>query len=140
MAAVDATEWATDVLASHGHGFVRGQDAHYLDPQPSEQDPFAPQVSNFDPAPGTPIVPTKAVGFDVTDNVALRLTAILVRFAGTSLYEVAWDGSEFSPRYAGSLRTAIGSGHRYELRRSGGWPVAPTIHVMAIDTAGNEAA
>ncbi len=102
-------------------------------------DETAPTVDNFDPPAGTPISRTRRLGFDVKDNGTLRLTAVLVEFDGTSLYEVAWDGMAFSPLYADSTRTTVTGGHRYELRRTGGWPVAPTVRVVAIDTAGNEA-
>lgn len=105
-------------------------------------DETAPTVGNFSPAAGTPIEAATPVAFDVTDEIELRAVLVLARMVvvGVQLYEVAWDGTAFSERYSGSSRSAIAGGHRYTIRRTGGWPAAPTVRVLAVDTSGNEAA
>ena len=96
-----------------------------------------PEFTNFDPAPGTTISRTRVISFDVIDDTALRVVVVMARFPNGD-YEVVWDGSAFSKRYASSSRAAIAGGHRFSLSRTGGWPATPTFRGVAVDTSGNE--
>lgn len=104
-------------------------------------DTTAPTVTNFEPAPGTPIARTAAVSFDVTDESGdFRRIFIVAFFPATGIAEVVHDGDAFRGYYAAnSSRTMIAAGFRYSVLRTGGWPAAPTIQTFAIDRAGNEA-
>lgn len=104
-------------------------------------DTTAPIVSNFDPAPGTPIARTAAVSFDVTDESGdFRRIFVVAFYPTTGMTEVVHDGDAFRGHYAASSsRTMIAGGFRYSVLRTGGWPGAPTIQTFAIDRAGNEA-
>ncbi len=98
-----------------------------------------PEVSSVSPPPGTLLRPTDAISLTVTDPNGLRRVFLAAKFGGQDAYEVIHDGDAFALRYASnSLRIPIEGGYRYQLRRDGGWPGAPTITPFAIDTAGTE--
>lgn len=95
-----------------------------------------PTIANFLPAPGTPISRSTPVEFDVTDVVLIRRVVVEANLGGAT--ELVHDGDGFSPGYATSSRTAISGGFHYLVARQGGWPSAPTIKVIAVDSSGNE--
>lgn len=100
-----------------------------------------PSVQNFNPATSIAIGPTDPVSFDVVvgSNPFLDIL-VAVRLAGTNLYEVVWDGAGFAPLYGPQSQVQnIAGGYRFRVRRTAGWPGAPTFLIKAIDTAGNEA-
>lgn len=100
-----------------------------------------PTISNRSPDPSIPVGASDPISFDVVvgSNPFLDLW-IAVRYAGTSLYEVIYDGTGFAPLYAAQSQAQnIAGGYRFRLRRAGGWPGAPSIITKAIDTAGAEA-
>lgn len=107
---------------------------------PSGADTTPPEVEILSPAPYSAILPTTPIRVRVTDATGLRRVMLLAEFAGSRIYEVVHDGTQFASLYRhGSVRQSISDGFQYELRRSGGWPGSPTLRVVAIDTAGNEA-
>ena len=100
-----------------------------------------PVVSNVTPAAGSPITAFTAISLDVTVSPgSFRLAELHVEFAGSKVFEVAHDGSDFGPMYRGSSnrRSTISHGYRYTLLRDGGWPSSPTMTPIAIDTTGTE--
>jgi hypothetical protein len=98
-------------------------------------------ISNRNPATSVAIGPTDPVSFDVIlGSNPLLETWVAAKMAGTTLYEVVYDGAAFAPQYvAGSLLIGISGGYRFRIRRTGGWPGAPTILTKIIDTTGLEA-
>lgn len=100
-----------------------------------------PAIQNRNPSPSVAVGPTDPIAFDVVQgsNPFLEIW-IAVSMAGTSLYEVVWDGHAFAPLYAAQSRqVSITGGYRFTCRRTGGWQGSPTVLVKAIDTAGLEA-
>lgn len=99
-----------------------------------------PSVSDFSPAPGTPISVGSKVAFSVTDNLgAFSTVAVLALFPNLGIYEVVHDGTAFGPAYsANGIRQAIANGWRYTLLRDGGWP-RDTLKIRLIvrDADGN---
>lgn len=107
---------------------------------PSAEDTTPPEVEITSPPPYSAILPTTPLRVRVTDGTGLRRVMLLAEFAGSRVYEVVHDGTQFAPLYrSASVRQSIANGYQYELRRSGGWPGSPTLRVAAIDVAGNEA-
>jgi hypothetical protein len=98
-----------------------------------------PTISNYSPAEGSVITAKTPLGFDVTGSVnGLANVALGVRFTGSIVVELAYDGSQFQTLYAGaSTVTSISGGLRFSLLRAGGWPSTPTVLVIAVDAAGN---
>lgn len=99
----------------------------------------APVVSNFVPAPGTPITDRTPLGFDVTDDSGeFRRIIALVSFSNGQT-DVAFDGKSFRGAYSRySTKASITRGFRFTIYRDGRWPGSPTLEVIPIDTAGNE--
>lgn len=100
-------------------------------------DTAAPTVANVVPPPNTPVNPADEIRFDVTDDSGeLVLTLVTVNQKG--IVEVAHDGERFVGLYGElSTRELVTGGHRYRIRRSGGWVSTPIFRVYAIDTVGN---
>lgn len=103
-------------------------------------DTGSPSISNVTPAPGSPLTPTSALGFDVTDDSGLfRRITVSVSYANGRPDEVVYDRRGFRPYYsAGSSVVSIEGGLRFSVRRAGGWPAAPHLYVDPIDMSGNE--
>lgn len=103
-------------------------------------DQIAPVISNMVPSAGSSIVRTASIQFDVTDNLGgLRRVPIYVKYPSIGLWEVIYDGVNFSPGFsAGSSRTAIANGYRFVVARTGGWLASPTLSTTPYDTFGNE--
>lgn len=99
-----------------------------------------PTIANISPAPGTAIKATQAITFDVTDETALSLVSIAASYAGDlDRVDLVFDGDGFRGRYRSSTVEAIAGGFRFVVRRSGGWPTAPTLEYIALDYGGNRA-
>lgn len=100
-----------------------------------------PTITNRNPDPSIEVGPTDPISMDVVQGSEPFLDIwIACQMAGTTLYEVIYDGAAFAPLYAAqSSILSISGGYRFRLRRAGGWLGAPTILVKAIDTAGLEA-
>lgn len=103
------------------------------------QDTIPPSVTVVSPAAGSSIRRTDAVVLDVVDAEALRRVVISVEYPDLRVEEVVWAGSSFVVAYEASTRATIPGGHRYSLRRVGGWRAAPRFRIHALDTSGNEA-
>lgn len=105
----------------------------------SGKDLTNPVISNFSPAPGTPISSTQVISFDVTDNIGLFTRIIIIARFGTT-QEVVHDGSSFSFLYSNASCTVapITNGFHYTVLRTGGWPSTMIFEPFAIDTDGNE--
>lgn len=115
--------------------------AYTLDPVPlSTDDIIAPTVSMYSPTPGSGILRTQAIEFDVLDNSGVfRRILVAVEFAGELRHELVHDGDAFVAPFLNGVRTPIAGGFNYSIRRTGGWSSNPTVKVWAIDTSGNEA-
>ena len=98
--------------------------------------PIAPVVGNLTPAVGTPIYPTTALQFDVTDDSGLFTAVIVMASFSDGSYEVVYDSAQFATKYLTSAVASIAGGFRFVVRRTGGWVSAPTIKVVSVDTAG----
>lgn len=96
----------------------------------------APSIANIVPAPGTPILPTDPVSFDVLAPDGLRLAMIVATINGAS--ELVHDGTSFTPVYTGR-RAVTADGFHYVINRIGGWPASPTITPYVVDLAGLQA-
>lgn len=95
-----------------------------------------PVLANVSPAAATAVAATAFVQFDVTSAPALAGVVVGVRYDGLVTTEVIHDGTSFTTRYSGSSRTAIAGGFTFRLRRDSAWPDAPTVTLLAINTAG----
>lgn len=87
-----------------------------------------PSVSNQAPDPGSNIVPTTKIEFDVTFSGAFTIYA---RFADGQV-DVVWNGTAFEPNYYGGSTTdydGATSPCSFSVIRLGGWRKAPLIDV-----------
>lgn len=108
-----------------------------LSDPPAPADPTAPEVELVSPAADSAITRSTPIVIDVTDASAFAAIFVWVVYLNGD-EEVAHNGTTFAARYAhGSLRTDIAGGFRYTLRRAGGWPLAPTVRILPVDTFGN---
>jgi len=103
-------------------------------------DAEGPVVSNITPAAGSALAATTALGFDVTDDSGLfRRITVALSFGSGRPDETVYDSRGFRPYYsAGSTVTSIEGGLRFSVKRTGGWPAAPSIYIDPIDLSGNE--
>lgn len=108
-------------------------------PEVPVPDTTPPVVSGFVPAPGTQLGLHDPVQFDVTDTSgSLRAVIAAVAFTTTGAVELAYDGTEFTPRYRNSTVQPIANGYRFSLRRVGGWAGdSIDVKVIAVDPSGN---
>lgn len=101
-------------------------------------DVTAPVVAVVSPTEGALITPGTPLVLDITDNLGLVGTVVLIAvFAGQATQEVIYDGATFTTDYGSSLRGAITNGYRFTITRAGGWPASPTIKYVVNDTSGN---
>ncbi len=107
------------------------------DPPPEPTDTTPPAITDISPAVGTAIGKRAQISFKVTDTSGLRKTVIIAEF-GPKMKELVHDGDSFAHPYTVSSREAVTGGFLFVISRSNGWPSAPTLKVIAIDTAGNE--
>lgn len=119
-----------DVLTQDDPGVVD------LDFAAGAGDVDAPLVS-FGLLSGTQIQKDTPIPVTVTEETALEALIIMVFFAASGAYEVAYDGSDFAPGYADSTIAPVVDGNLFTLRRNNGWFVTPSIRVVAVDTSGN---
>jgi hypothetical protein len=90
------------------------------------------------PADGSTITRTTPIVVDVTDASTFAALFVWVTYNDGRAPDLVHDGESFQVPFAGnSTRVSISGGYRYTLRRAGGWPAAPTVHVLPVDTAGN---
>lgn len=133
------------VLASDSNGLSASFTATYtVTSPPPGPDSTAPVVSGFLPLTG-PLLPADPVFFNVFDNVGFRAIVVMAQFSDGG-YEVVHDGTAFTPGYALSTVTVASGNYAYRVARRAGWPLSTpenpitmTIHVVAIDTSGNQA-
>lgn len=103
-------------------------------------DGAAPVVAIIGPAAGSPIDALTPLVFEVTDNVALGMVIVALRFQARGIEEVVHNGQRFSAQYDGSsTRFSIAGGFRFTVLRNGGWVDAPTLDVYAVDAVGTGA-
>ncbi len=122
-----------------GHNSISQSTYTVSNPTLAVADTAAPVVGNYSPAPGTAISRASALAFDVTDaGAGLRRAIVAARFPDGT-YEIVHDGDAFAPRYSSlSARTTLAGGFRFSVRRTGGWPAAPTLVAFPVDASGNE--
>jgi hypothetical protein len=94
------------------------------------------------PASGSTVTQLQAIQIDVTDDSgALASVWVSATIQGVVAPEVVHDGTSFSAPYAaGSTRTSITGGYRFNILRDGGWAGPFTLKAYAKDSAGNELA
>lgn len=97
-----------------------------------------PVVELVSPAEGVSISSTTPLVVDVLEETTLAVALVFARFGGAGATELVHDGTKFVAPYnlASSSRDAIDGGYRYTVTRSGGWPAAPSLSVLAVDAAG----
>lgn len=97
-----------------------------------------PTIEDISPAPGQSLTKDQAITFNTVDDDAIRKVVIIAKYAVTG-WEVIHDGTSFGPQYNQySTREVFGTGYSYSVRRDLGWPEAPTIDIVALDSAGQE--
>lgn len=106
---------------------------------PDPPDSTSPTVTLVSPPVGSRLLRGTPVVLDVTDASGLAAVFLWVTYASAfAPDDLVHDGENFSVQFRdGSTREAIAGGYRYTLRRGGGWPSAPTVHVRPIDAEGN---
>lgn len=121
-----------------------GQDLSAINFLAPQSDLEAPQVTRLSPPEDAALEQTTPVVIEVRDNNELRKVVVHARFPGLALEEVIYRGNGFAPNYATFSTVAITDDagdqvYTFTIRRTPGWPSSPTIDVIPIDTAGNEA-
>ena len=95
-----------------------------------------PVVANYVPAPGTGLLPTQTISFDVTvTGGGFKQLLLEIEFPPLGIREIAWDSdSGFGPNYQspGNSATAITNGFHFVLLRNNAWPASPTLVPRAI--------
>jgi hypothetical protein len=109
---------------------------------PGAEDPDPPTVTVESPTPNTDIEPNDALVIRITDAGGLRLIPIWVYYPSKPELpmECVWSSKGFNTRlYLQSTREQLveNKDYRYNIRRSGGWPAAPSIHIDPVDNSGN---
>lgn len=105
------------------------------------EDDFAPFIGRWSPFFGAAISRLTPIAFEVTDDFEVIDTRVQVVLP-SGVIEVVWTQTiGFWELYKrGSGRVGIEGGHRYLVRRTGGWPSANVrLDVTATDLAGNVA-
>lgn len=121
-----------------------GREPRYLkyDAQSDSSGATAPVISNITPAAGSQLATVRTpVVFDVTDvDPGVQLVVAKLKYAGSDLEHVVWDGSAFTTAWvARSTRTIIANGFRFSILPAAGWTRnISEIDVIAIDGAGNQ--
>lgn len=84
----------------------------------------APSVTINSPPAGTKIGATTTLNFTVSWSAPLDFSLLVVKLTlgGVQTWELAYDGSGFSPMYKNSTIIASGSTQTYNLSRTSGWP------------------
>ena len=100
-------------------------------------DTTAPTITNISPALLSDLSANTYLSFDLQDNATLRRVVIMAKFPDGSSVAIH-DGDSFYPRFSGSSRTAIAGGFHFTVLPNGGWSQAPTLRIIAYDSAGNE--
>lgn len=101
-------------------------------------DTTAPTVTIVSPPAGGLIGPTEDIVVEAADETALRRVVLLAKYTPYQP-EVIWDGYSFQRPFVASSHVGVGTAIQFTITRTGGWPASPSLQVIAIDTAGNEA-
>jgi hypothetical protein len=100
-------------------------------------DDTSPPTVTETPGDGVQITPTTEIGITVTDAFLKRVEVTAEYPSG--YWEVIYMQNRFASTFRNSTRQAVPGGVAMTIRRSGGWPERPKIHVEAYDTSSNEA-
>lgn len=73
----------------------------------------------------------QTIDVTVTDPMGIDYTVVVAFSFANGAHEVVHDGSSFSAMYSFSRRATVADGFSYALRRVGGWPGSPTLHVYS---------
>lgn len=137
----DGDGWEDDytlhVLAIDANGLsATTSSAYTLSDPPAPPDATEPTVALVSPAEDSEITRTTPVVVDVTDAGGLAAVFVWVTYEGRAP-DIVHDSESFADLFASSTRASITNGYRYTLRRTGGWPAAPTVRVRPVDASGN---
>lgn len=105
-------------------------------------DVAAPTITIESPTPGTAIQPTTTLVARITDDHGISAANIFIYYPNDPglPWEVVYNSTGFEPiRYGTCTRTELvaSTDYRYYIRRTGGWPSAPRLHVDPVDVGGN---
>lgn len=89
-----------------------------------------PHIERWQPFPGDYVERVDMLGFDaISDTYTITAVRVDVLSPSGSL-ELAWNGDAFTERYRrGSGRKPVLNGHRFFLRRTGGWDT-PIVNLL----------
>ena len=129
-------------------GMVQHQDKGYYGDQLlgynvlGTKDVTPPIITNVTPTNLSNINPLTVISFDVTDSESPFRRIIIKLFYADGSWDMVWDGDNFGPKFTNgsNVHVTIYQGHRFSIRRDGGWVVGNSVHLTpyAIDTGGNE--
>jgi hypothetical protein len=85
-----------------------------------------PTITNITPAAPSAILKDQGITFTI--SLATTRVIIMVKFAALAVWEVAYDGTSWSPPYAASSRVIDST---YTVMRAPEWPDQPNIVVAA---------
>lgn len=108
------------------------QSSTYIAPASGGGSYVAPTVVQVSPTLGDPIARFDEVVIDVTGGSMTVPGNPIGAFYARGTYDVIFDGTAFTLNYAICRREVIGGGHRYFLRRVGGWREAPSFEVLPV--------
>ncbi len=96
-------------------------------------------VENVAPSDGAVVGPSDPLSFDIVSARGFRRFLVFAVFSTPRpVTELVYDGSRFKEPYAASVLSQDSTRASFELRRSGGWPGRPGLHLVAFDPAGVE--
>lgn len=134
-----AFDWPVEAVEGGGAFVVAtgGYPEHVSGAIDGRADVSPPRVGLFSPPPGSPILFDTPLFFEVLEVKGLRHLDIEASFPGQPYRERVLSADGFDARYGASTVAFHEGGARVKIRRSGGWHAAPTLHVEAVDRAGN---
>lgn len=103
-----------------------------------------PIVTGVSPTPGLISEDGAVVVYVYENGTPILRTILSFEFPGMNLWEIAFNGDDFTPAYRDtSSRVAVvsgmyGNGFQYTLRRKPVWPDGPRLYPFVSNVAGQE--
>lgn len=104
----------------------------------ADDDEDAPEIADYDPAPGTPIAKFATFSFSVLDDHGIDVLKIEAYQTGLG-WLVVYEEGAFTPAFRHSTVTPIDDGFRFVMRRTVGWSSTVFVRATVVDTEGIEA-